>query len=94
MDTVQKIGEYTICVSYDGMYYVYCEGWSDGKTITPHGLDSIAAALIFVGEHMQQELSCGLPKNYAEIEYDDFESAEAIEGAKFDDMNYLRYTER
>lgn len=36
----------------------------------------------------------GLPSTYAEIEYDDFENAEAVEGARFDDMNYLRYTER
>lgn len=36
----------------------------------------------------------GLPRTYAEIEYDDFDNSEAVEGAKFDDMNYLRYTER
>lgn len=36
----------------------------------------------------------GLPETYAEIEYDDFENAEAIEGARWDDMNYLRYMER
>ena len=36
----------------------------------------------------------GLPKTYAEIQYDDFDNAEAIDGAKFDDINYLRYTER
>ena len=35
-----------------------------------------------------------LPSWYAEVEYDDFDNPEAIEGAKFDDMNYLRYTER
>lgn len=36
----------------------------------------------------------GLPSTYAEIEYDDFEDPEAIAGARFDDMNYLRYRER
>lgn len=36
----------------------------------------------------------GLPRTYAEIEYDDFDDPEAIEGARWDDMNYLRYTER
>ncbi len=36
----------------------------------------------------------GLPSTYAEVEYDDFDNPEAIAGAKFDDMNYLRYTER
>lgn len=35
-----------------------------------------------------------LPDTYAEIEYEDFDNPEAIDGARFDDMNYLRYTER
>ena len=35
-----------------------------------------------------------LPSYYAEIEYDDFDNPEAIEGAKFDDMNYTHYMER
>ena len=35
-----------------------------------------------------------LPDGYAEIEYDDFDDPEAILGARFDDMNYLRYRER
>lgn len=34
------------------------------------------------------------PHGYAEIEYDDFDSEEAIIGARFDDLNYLRYFER
>lgn len=36
----------------------------------------------------------GLPSTYAEIEYDDMDSPEAIMGCRFDDMNYLRYMER
>ena len=35
-----------------------------------------------------------IPRTYAEIEYDDFDSPEAIMGARFDDMNFLRYFER
>ena len=35
-----------------------------------------------------------LPETYAEIEYDDFDTPEAILGARFDDMNYLHYMER
>ena len=35
-----------------------------------------------------------IPRTYAEIEYDDFDDPEAIMGARFDDMNYLRYRER
>lgn len=36
----------------------------------------------------------GLPETYAEIEYEDFDNPEAIEGARFDDMNFTRYMER
>ncbi len=36
----------------------------------------------------------GLPATYAEIEYSDFDNPEAVAGARFDDMNYFRYTER
>lgn len=35
------------------------------------------------------------PSDYhAEIDYGDREDAEAIDGMRFDDMNYLRYRER
>jgi len=35
-----------------------------------------------------------LPPSYAEIEYNDFDDMEAVMGARFDDLNCLRYTER
>ena len=35
-----------------------------------------------------------IPSTYAEIEYDDFDDPEAIMGARFDDMNFMRYFER
>jgi hypothetical protein len=35
-----------------------------------------------------------LPETYAEIEYEDFDSVEAIDGARFDDANYNHYMER
>lgn len=35
-----------------------------------------------------------LPDSYAEIEYSDFDNAEAIDGARWDDMNYQHLTER
>lgn len=38
--------------------------------------------------------ACNLPSTYAEIEYADFDSPEARDGARFDDMNFLRYMER
>lgn len=47
--------------------------------------------LIFCDEYDYEDI---LPDTYAEIEYDDFDSYEAIEGARWDDMNYLHYMER
>ena len=41
-----------------------------------------------------EENEYGLPDTYAEIEYDDFDNPEAIEGARFDDLNFQRYMER
>ena len=35
-----------------------------------------------------------LPEYYAEIEYEDMDTAEAYEGSRWDDMNYTRYMER
>ena len=45
----------------------------------------------FVAHFRMQEQ---IPSTYAEIEYDDFDDSEAIMGARFDDMNYMRYFER
>ena len=36
----------------------------------------------------------GLTSTYAEIEYDDMESPEAILGSRWDDVNYRYYMER
>ena len=35
-----------------------------------------------------------LPRGYVELEYEDFDSVEAIDGARFDDANYNHYMER
>jgi len=35
-----------------------------------------------------------IPETYAEIEYEDMDSPDAILGARFDDLNYMRYLER
>ena len=35
-----------------------------------------------------------IPETYAEIEYEDMDTPEAILGARFDDMNLTRYLER
>jgi len=42
----------------------------------------------------EDQLDERLPRGYAEITYSDFDNAEAIDGARFDDLNYLRYMER
>lgn len=35
-----------------------------------------------------------IPRTYAEIDYGDREDAEAYDGSRWDDMNYLHYFER
>lgn len=44
--------------------------------------------------HFDPEPDCRFPKGYTEIDYKDFDNPEAIDGAKFDDRNFLRYFER
>ena len=41
-----------------------------------------------------EEYDSRFPAGYCEIEYDDMDTPEAAMGARFDDMNYLRYFER
>lgn len=67
------------------------ELYADGKLD-----DDAMDALVTAADSMQfdPEPDCRFPKGYAEIEYSDFDNAEAIEGAKFDDRNFLRYFER
>lgn len=67
------------------------ELYIDGK-IDDDAMDALVAS----AENMQfdPEPDSRFPKGYAEIEYSDFDNAEAIEGAKFDDRNFLRYFER
>ena len=51
--------------------------------------EMIGCSSAFMGERDER-----FPASYAEIEYDDMESEEAVMGCHFDDMNYLRYYER
>lgn len=68
---------------------LYNEGKIDGE---------VYQAMIFnADEFCDDDDDCddyGLPCTYAEIEYDDFDDPEAVAGARFDDMNFLRYMER
>ena len=68
-------------------FEAYNEGRIDGEVYD----SMVMNADVFCDE---DEDEGGLPSTYAEIEYDDFDNPEAIAGARFDDMNYLRYTER
>lgn len=67
------------------------DAYSEGR-ISEEVYDSMVInADVFCDE---DEDEGGLPSVYAEVEYDDFDNPEAIIGARFDDMNYLRYMER
>ena len=48
----------------------------------------------FCGEDEGESEILGLPRTYAEIDYSDLSTPEAIAGCRFDDMNYRRYMER
>jgi hypothetical protein len=52
----------------------------------------VESADIFCDDEEDDEW--GLPRTYAEIEYDDMDTAEAQLGSRFDDINFLRYMER
>ena len=54
--------------------------------------DEIRAILLpYKTEHVERT---GIPETYAEIEYPDMDSADAIDGARWDDRNYRHYMER
>lgn len=66
------------------------------------GADTMRELLQYLAEEEENEIwkieeaeeYNNLPRTYAEIEYEDMDSIEAYDGCRFDDMNYLRYTER
>lgn len=68
------------------------ELFSNGKITEDVFWAMIENADAFVDDEDEYEYQ--IPSTYAEIEYDDFDDPEAIMGARFDDMNYLRYFER
>lgn len=68
------------------------DAWSAGR-IDEETYDAmILNADVFCDE--DDDTDERLPDTYAEIEYEDFDDPEAIEGAKWDDQNYLHYMER
>ena len=70
------------------------EAFSSGR-ISAEAYDAgIMNADIFCDDDDEEEEYYQLPQSYAEIEYDDMDTPEAILGARFDDMNYIRYMER
>ncbi len=69
------------------------EAYNEGR-VSDEVYDSMVMnASVFCDED-EDEYEGNLPSTYAEVEYSDFDSPEAINGARFDDMNYLRYMER
>lgn len=65
----------------------------DDERISEEAYDEMVEnAYIFCDE--EDEDYGFLPRTYAEVEYDDFNTPETAEGCRFDDMNYLRYRER
>lgn len=52
------------------------------------------AMIMNADEFCDDDDDYGLPSTYAEIEYDDMDSPEAILGSRWDDMNYRWYMER
>lgn len=48
----------------------------------------------FIKSQRTDELDDRFPAGYVEVEYDNFENADAIDGARFDDLNFQRYYER
>lgn len=74
-------------------YFQKAQELYDSGKISEEVYDSM---IMNADEFCDEEDDCeyGLASTYAEIEYSDFDSPEAVLGARFDDMNYLRYTER
>lgn len=69
------------------------DAYNEGR-ISEEAYDSAVMNADVFCDDDEDEDGYGLPSTYAEIEYSDFDNPEAILGARFDDMNYLRYTER
>ena len=61
--------------------------------IEPDEADTVLQAIGYVLLDTELYDDC-LPRTYAEIDYGDRDDVEAIEGTKWDDMNYRYYTER
>ena len=67
--------------------------WASGK-ITEEVYDAMCMNEDAFCDDDYDDYDDRLPESYAEIEYDDMESAEAVIGSRWDDMNYLHYMER
>lgn len=65
----------------------------DSGRITADAYDAAAMNADIFCDDDEDEYS-NLPSWYAEIEYDDLDTPEALAGCRFDDMNYQHYIER
>lgn len=66
----------------------------DNESISEEVYDTMVENVDIFCDEDDENYDSFLPRTYAEIEYDDLDTAEAAIGCRFDDMNYLRYRER
>ena len=69
------------------------DAWSAGR-IDEETYDAMMLNVDVFCDDEDDDTDERLPDTYAEIEYENFDDPEAIEGAKWDDLNYLHYMER
>lgn len=69
------------------------EAYNSGR-VDEETYDTMLENADIFSEEDDDEDGCQLPDTYAEVEYDDFDTAEAVNGARWDDMNYQHYMER
>lgn len=89
----------------DKLYDTIHDSTDSGETLTALGaISGIETLLHELGYEINEHegfvtidpagTRSNLPDTYAELEYSDYDSPEAVDGSRWDDMNYLRYTER
>lgn len=71
------------------------------QVLIDNGIESDEASIVLqaigyvlLDEELYKDAYDRLPDTYAEIEYEDMDSAEAVLGSRWDDMNYQHYMER
>lgn len=71
---------------FDNAFKLYNEGKISGEVYD--------AMIMNADSFCDEDEDDRLPSSYAEIDYGNRDDLEAIDGMRFDDMNYQRYMER